>query len=185
MVAVVSLYPVIFSNCSTVLVENHPNALESLINSFVGKQIPDDNTNSSEYGLAFKLLIFVNMGKHRRRQVAMSYQPLRQHRFPFLLTPITGTKVQPMVASAEAVVTGIQTHSPLPHPLTFESTKLRTPSPVSSEAHPCAGRSVASAIRRICLTSPLSALTLKKQISDLIYDAEIKQLIRERKTEHL
>ncbi|VDN08271.1 unnamed protein product [Thelazia callipaeda] len=44
------------------------------------------------------------------------------------------------------------------------------------------GRSVASALRRLCLTSPLSALTLKKQISDLIYEAEIKQLIRHRRT---
>ncbi|VDK86164.1 unnamed protein product [Litomosoides sigmodontis] len=46
------------------------------------------------------------------------------------------------------------------------------------------GRSVSSALRRLCLTSPLSALTLKKQISDLIYEAEIKQLIRHRRTGH-
>lgn len=45
------------------------------------------------------------------------------------------------------------------------------------------GRSVASSLRRLSDSAPIVSLTLKKQISDLIYEAELKQLMRSQKVE--
>ncbi|KAM3721331.1 SVP1-like protein [Dirofilaria immitis] len=219
---------------STVLVENIPNTLEKLISSLVEKQISDDSNNSMDGQMlnvtelptvASTSLPIPSANTNRNNSCNKNSLNNTDTVIPDIQTTPTAAPTIEMhmaqfVPPNINYLEGITSYSPLSQHLGFDSNKLRSPSPVNPEIHPCAsaladlqkkvmkrkaseassedlqnvqepddecawfGRSVSSALRRLCLTSPLSALTLKKQISDLIYEAEVKQLVRHRRTGH-
>ncbi|VDK64556.1 unnamed protein product [Onchocerca ochengi] len=218
---------------STILVENTPNTLEKLISSLVEKQMSDDSNNSIDGQLlnvtelpsvASTSLPIPSANSNSNSSCNKNTLNNINTFIPDIqvtstATPTIEMHIAQFVPPNINYLEGIASHSPLSQHLGFDSNKLRSPSPINPEIHPCAsaladlqkkamkrkaseagnedlqniqepddecawfGRSVSSALRRLCLTSPLSALTLKKQISDLIYEAEIKQLVRHRRTE--
>lgn len=165
-------------------VDTPPHSLESLL-SLVEKQISDESSNSVD-------------GNGASAELGNASTSLPQNSFACEGTEINSNH---SIHSPEET-DGVASHSPIHHSATA-LTRLRRKAlkrkalevdaaTLMCSMHPKAdfedeytwfGRSVASSLRRLSDSAPIVSLTLKKQISDLIYEAELKQLMRSQKVE--
>ncbi|VDM43163.1 unnamed protein product, partial [Toxocara canis] len=178
-------------------VDTPPHSLESLL-SLVEKQISDESSNSID-------------GNGTSPDLGNASTSVPQNSYPCEATEINSnhsihspeeTDVCISYVHFKKQLRGVASHSPI-HPSATALTRLRRKAlkrktldvdgnTLVCAVHPKAdfedeytwfGRSVANSLRRLSDNAPIVSLTLKKQISDLIYEAELKQLMRSQKAE--